>query len=66
LTSTFNQVRAKSVREAAMKMISDVLRTHADAALAVLLSLYPWSGLSDVVRLQNILETLVKRSNAAV
>jgi hypothetical protein len=66
LTPTFNQVRTKSVRETAMKMISNVLRSHADASLGVLLSLYPWSGLSDVVRLQSILKILVKRLNAAV
>ncbi len=43
------KVRTKLSREVAEKMISHVLRLHADAAVGVLLSLHPWAGLSDVV-----------------
>ncbi len=44
-------VRTKIAREAAKRIIGQTLRAHADAAVGVLLSLYPWSGLADVVSL---------------
>jgi hypothetical protein len=43
------QVRTKLSRDCADKLISRILRVHADVAVGVLVSLYPWAGLADVV-----------------
>jgi hypothetical protein len=44
-------VRTKIAREVAKRIVGEALRAHADAAVGVLLSLYPWSRLDDVVSL---------------
>jgi hypothetical protein len=44
-------VRTKIAREVAKRIVGEALRAHADAAVGVLLSLYPWSRLADVVSL---------------
>ncbi len=49
-------VRTKIAREAAKRIVGQILRAHADAAVGVLVSLYPWSGLADVVSLPHWLK----------
>ena len=44
-------VRTKFARETAQKLMSQVLRAHADVAVGELLALYPWASLADVVGL---------------
>ena len=46
-------VRTKIAREVAKRIVGEALRAHADAAVGVLLSLYPWSRLADVVSLRD-------------